>query len=380
MNKLRSALAFLLALVILSLSCAGAESTVSVTELSKYGNLILSVSGSEFLGMGYTYGDIITVNIGNISFDMPVCTNYTDVAVDEPVCRVEIDTQTSEDNVALALNAANLAQAAGIAQKISIEEEPGYRWEYAEGVSLPLPVEINLKEAGGYYDEWMLHALERSNNREDYPHLTDAQFANFREITTTGMGKGKLYRSSSPVNPELGRSAYADAAAKEAGIWNIVNLADSISPMQSFLGHYGLCNVIGLNLSVDFAAPEFEAGLAKGFRFMIENDGPYLIHCNEGKDRAGFTSAILECLMGAAVHEVLDDYMVTYYNYYGVENGSAQYYAIAEGNLKKSLETAFDVGNLYAKGISLSEEAHAYMIEKLGLSEDEIAALKAKLS
>ena len=380
MRKIQSTFALLLVLALLPLICAWAEPTVSVTELSKYGNLTLSVSGTEFLGMGFDYGDIIRVNIGDASFDMPVCTNYTDVPVDMPVCRVEIDAQTGEDNVALALNAANLAQAAGIAEKITTEEEPGYRWEYAEGIELPLPIEITMKKAGGYYDEWLLHALERSNLREDYPHLTDAQFANFREITTTGMGRGKLYRSSSPVNDEIGRNGYANAAAEEAGIRSIVNLADSVSPMQSFVGHYGFCNVIGLNLSVDFAAPEFEEGLARGFRFMIENDGPYLIHCNEGKDRAGFTSAILECLMGADLHEVLADYMVTYYNYYGVEPGSAQYYAIAEGNLKKSLETAFDVDNLYAKDVSLSEEAEAYMLEKLGLSGDEIAKLKAKLS
>lgn len=380
MKKIQSVFAFLLALSLLMSFCAWAEPVVFVSALSKYGNLTLSVSGTEFLGLGYAYGDVITVNIGSMSFDMPVCTNYTDVPVDTPVCRVEIDAQTGEDNVSLALNAANLAQAAGIAEKITTEEEPGYRWEYAEGIELPLPIEISMKEAGGYYNEWLLHALERSNNREDYPHLTDAQFANFREITTSGMGKGKLYRSSSPVNDEIGRNGYANAAAEEAGIRTIVNLADSVSPMQSFVGHYGFCNVIGLNLSVDFAAQEFEEGLARGFRFMIESDGPYLIHCNEGKDRAGFTSAILECLMGAAVHEVLDDYMVTYYNYYGVEPGSTQYYAIAEGNLKKSLEAAFDVDNLYAKGVNLSEEAEAYMQEKLMLSKEEIAILKAKLS
>lgn len=378
MKKVYAILALVLVFALLAVGYA--EASISAIELSKYGNLTLSVSGSEFLGMGYAYGDMITVNIGEATFEMPVCTNYTDVPVNMPVCRVEIDMQTGEDNVALALNASNLAQAAGIAEKITIEEEPGYRWDFAEGVSLPLPIEVSLKEAGGYYDEWMLHALERSNNREDYPHLTDAQFANFREITTTGMGEGVLYRSSSPVNAEIGRSSYADAAAKEAGVRSIVNLADSIAPMQSFPGHYNDCNVIGLNLSVDFTAPDFEAGLAKGFRFIIENDGPYLIHCNEGKDRAGFASAILECLMGAGVHEVLDDYMVTYYNYYGVEPGSAQYYAIAEGNLKKSLEAAFDVGNLYAKGISLSDEAAAYMQEKLGLSAEEVSALKAKLS
>lgn len=359
---------------------ACAQDSLCVVGISKYGNLSLSVSGTEFLAQGYAYGDVIRVEIAGTELEMPVCTNYTDVPTDAPICRIEIDPQTGEDNAVLAINAANLASFTGIAEKIAIEEEPGYRWEYAQGIELPLPIEISLQEAGGYYDEWMLHALERSNNREDYPHLTDARFANFREITTSGMGKGKLYRSSSPINPEIGRNDYADAAAKEAGIQTIVNLADSISPMQSFLGHYGSCNVIGLNLSVDFAAPEFEEGLAEGFRFIIENDGPYLVHCNEGKDRAGFASAILECLMGASVQEVLEDYMVTYSNYYGVETGSAQYYAIMEGNLKKSLETAFDVGNLYAKGVNLAIEAEEYALEKLGLTAGEIASLKAKLA
>ena len=46
-------------------------------------------------------------------------------------------------------------------------------------------------------------------------------------ISTTGIGYGTLYRSSSPVNPEISRNAYADAAIEAAGIKTVVNLADS---------------------------------------------------------------------------------------------------------------------------------------------------------
>jgi len=53
------------------------------------------------------------------------------------------------------------------------------------------------------------------------------------------------------------------------------------------------------------------------FRFIIANDGPYLIHCTEGKDRAGFVSAVLEALMGADLQEIVADYMKSYENYYG---------------------------------------------------------------
>ena len=65
----------------------------------------------------------------------------------------------------------------------------------------PIAVSFALKEAGAYYDQWMIHQLTRTNERADYATLTDEAFANFRVIATTGMGAGKLYRSSSPVNP-----------------------------------------------------------------------------------------------------------------------------------------------------------------------------------
>ncbi len=70
-------------------------------------------------------------------------------------------------------------------------------------------------------------AKRRSNNRVDYPSLSDLEFANFRAVNTTGMGKGKLYRSSSPVNPWGNRNLIADNAARTAGIKTFVNIADT---------------------------------------------------------------------------------------------------------------------------------------------------------
>ena len=81
-------------------------------------------------------------------------------------------------------------------------------------------------EKGGYYDEWLIHQLVRTNNREDYKHLSDAEFANFRNVATTGMGKNALYRSSSPINDEIGRNTYADKAAEAAGVKTFMNLAN----------------------------------------------------------------------------------------------------------------------------------------------------------
>ena len=237
-----------------------------------------------------------------------------------------------------------------------------------------------MKEKGGYYDQWVMHQLVRSENREDYPDLNDMEFANFRVIATTGMGEGKLYRSSSPVNPEINRSKEADAAAADAGVRTFINLADNEETMKAYEGfadsYYAKQNIIGLNLGVDFAADEFKAGLAEGFRFIAANEAPYLVHCNEGKDRAGFTAAVLEALMGASAEEITTDYMVTYYNYYGVQPGTEQYDVIAASNIQKSLAAAFEMTSIFEGDL---QAAAVNYLTNIGLTAEEIAAVQANL-
>jgi protein tyrosine/serine phosphatase len=235
-----------------------------------------------------------------------------------------------------------------------------------------------MKEEGGYREEWLIPQLIRTNERTDYSHLSDEAFANFRVIGTTGIGNGVLYRSSSPINPDLGRNTYADKAARDAGIITVVNLADHSDVYDGTENsYYSTCQVTYVNLGMDFLSKTTLSGIAEGMRFIINNDGPYLIHCNEGKDRAGFVSALLECLMGATLDEVIDDYMVTYYNYYGVEEGSEKYNAVVNNNLIDVLNATFKVEDVYKA--NLAAEAEAFLTEDAGLTADEVSALKAKL-
>ena len=350
---------------------------ITVTEIQKYGNLVLSIKGTELMEQGFAYGDVITAAIGGNEYEMPVGSNYSDVDNGCLVCRVTAP--NDGDAVILAINMGDLATTAGIAVKTKTEAEPGYRWDYT--AAQPVEVAITMKEKGGYYDQYVMHQLARTNEREDYAHLTDEAYANFRQVTTSGMGEGKLYRSSSPVNPELNRNSYADAAMKAAGVKTVVNLADTLEGMQAYEGYgdtyYQGCRIIPLNLGVDFAAEDFQAGLAQGLKFMAANEGPYLVHCNEGKDRAGFTAAVLECLMGASAQEVVADYMTTYANYYGVAPGSEQFKVVASSNIEKSLAAAFGVADIYAA--DLAAEAEDYLTQTLGLTAEETAALKANL-
>ena len=349
-----------------------ARITTTVYEIAKHGNLVLYMYGSDLYEKGFEHGDVVEIAIGENKWDVPLCTSYSDVDNGEAVLRATGET----DGVVLALNMGDFATTAQIAQKTAIEEEPGYRWDYL--TESPVQITITLKEKGGYREQWLIRQLVRTNERADYSHLSDEAFANFRSINTTGMGENKLYRSSSPINPDLGRSTYADNAAEAAGIMTVVNLADNSNTYEGAeSSYYSTCRVVYVNLGMDFLSESTLKGLAEGMRFIINHDGPYLIHCNEGKDRAGFVSALLECLMGATLDEVIDDYMVTYYNYYGVEDGGEKYDAIVKNNLIKALNTTYKVDDVYKA--DLAAEAEAFLTEDAGLTADEVAALKARL-
>ena len=367
-----------LCLLLLWVLPAAAEGRVIVADIQKYGNLVLSMTGSDFLKQGYAYGDIVTVTIAGTEYEMPVGSNYSDVDQGSMICRAVVKAETGEDQLILAINMGDLATATGIAEKEKTEADPGYIWHFR--VREPVEVTFAMKEAGGYRDQIMIHQLVRSENRDSYPELTDAEYANFRMISTGRIRENTLYRSSSPVNPEINRNQEADEAAREAGIRTFINLADTAQGMKAYDGYaqsyYSTQPVICLNLGVDFNAEEFRRGLAEGLHFLAEGEAPFLVHCNEGKDRAGFVSAVLEALMGATAEEITADYMKTFYNYYGVEPGTEQYDVIAGSNIQKSLATAFGIESIF--DAELEPAAENYLME-IGLTPDEIGAIKAKL-
>ncbi|MBE5956064.1 MAG: LPXTG cell wall anchor domain-containing protein [Lachnospiraceae bacterium] len=358
---------------------------------TKYGNVYTDCTADNFVNeLGLTWGDLVTVKFLDQELVLPVVPTYSYVDSGKPAIILEkTDKGTPTGYVSLAINMGNFGETYGLATKTT-DADGNWSWTACEGVTFPVDVTYELAEKEGYMAEYILHELNRTNNREDYAHLSDEEFANFREVTTTGIGDNKLYRTSSPINPELGRNAYADAALEKAGVTVIMNLADDKATAESYEGfadtYYSKQNVIYLNLGVDFAADDFKEGLAKGLRFFAENEGVYAVHCTEGKDRAGFVNALLECLTGATYEEVVEDYMVTYINYYGVEKDSDKYNAIAQSNIIKTLESAFEL-TATAKTAraatalataDLAIEAEEY-IKSLGLTDAEIAQLKENL-
>lgn len=165
-----------------------------------------------------------------------------------------------------------------------------------------------------------------------------------------------------------------------------MNLTDTDEKIKNYEGfedsYYSGLKYIALNLPVDFKSEQFRSALAEGFKFMAANPGVYAFHCTEGKDRAGFTAAILECLMGAGYDEVVADYMVTYYNYYGIKPGEARYETYIKENIAGILKEAFifkkSDRKKDLKTRNLSKCAEKYL-KSIGLTSTEIDQLKKNL-
>ena len=368
-------------------SVNGTFPSSSNDDIAKYGNIYTDINGADLFAAGFTWGDVVTVKFLEQTIEMPIVPTFSYVDQGTPGVFVNKNGETGEPTgrVFMAINMGNFAEFYGLATKTT-NPDKSYYWTPMEGVEFPVPVTITVADQGGYATEMEIRDINRTNNRDDYPGLTDEEFANFRRITTTGMGD-HLYRGSSPINPEIGRNTYADAAIENAGVTVIMNLANSQAEAEAYEGfadtYYSGQNVIYLNLGVDFAAEDFQAGLANGLRHFAQNEGVYYVHCTEGKDRAGFVSALLECLMGATYDEVVADYLKTYTNYYTVVDGVQQPLsretldAIASSNIIKTLKTAFEVEDLTAA--DLAAEAEEY-VKAIGLTDDEIAALKTNLA
>lgn len=326
----------------------------SIVEVSKYGNVYLDVTVPEFLSV-FTEGDLVTIKAGGQEVLAPVVTAYSDVDTAQPLVKVD------GTNVEVALSYADFAG--------------------TYGTALGSVIDITMAEKGGYLTEYEIRHLVKSEDRADYS--SDVQFANFRSLSGGNIIKNLVYRSSSP---SLGdeRSAYADRLAKEAGIRTVVNLADSQESLLEGLdpdSYYASLNeegrVICLNMGIDYRSEDFATKLAEGIRFVLADpQAPVLIHCNEGKDRAGLVSALLEALAGATMDEIVSDYMTTYENYYGVKKGSQQYEAIS-GIIREFFN---EINGRPFPESMLKAVSEAYLTGRCGLSEAEVDSLEALIT
>ena len=142
-------------------------------------------------------------------------------------------------------------------------------------------VTVRMKEKGGCLNVQEAMTMTYSNDRKDYPNLTDAEFANARAVKAGNIASGVLYRSSTPFTNEINRANYVP-------------------------------------LKTDPTADDYNKKLIAALKELPSRPAPYVVHCMEGKDRTGYVCALLEGLCGATYEEIVTDYLITYDNYYGV--------------------------------------------------------------
>lgn len=233
--------------------------------------------------------------------------------------------------VELAVFNGSFASAYGLAE-LTTKEDGTLGHEAMEGIEFPISVTIEMVEKGGYNDTYAIFDLKRIRSLEDYEGMSIAQFANYRMVAASGIGEGKIYRSTSPINPNIdaikNRNIAADILAGLDGVKSFVNLSDTAETAAQFEGfedsYYSKQNVLYLSLGVDFNSELNKAGIVEMMNFLADAPTSVLIHDNESQNRTGFVCALLECLMGASLDEVVQDYMGTFSNYYGVTAGTDQ--------------------------------------------------------
>ena len=137
---------------------------------------------------------------------------------------------------------------------------------------------------------------------------------------------------------------------------------------------------IGYNPGKYFKGKSEKEAYLEYFESILENDGPYYIHCLEGKDRTGFVCMVIESLLGATYEEIVDDYFTTYHNYYGIEKGSDNYEVIKSIHIDEMIRYVFDFQeSTNLLGANYYSKDTEYLLH-IGLTQDQINAVQTKLS
>ncbi|MCR4935550.1 MAG: tyrosine-protein phosphatase [Oscillospiraceae bacterium] len=374
------ALLLLLGMALHGMADAPAVLTASagVGDIRANGDILLSLTGAELLGAGYNFGDLVTVRFLDRSLELPFCGDDAELSPGSPALLA----RERDPQVLLSVKSGDFATSYGIAVRTTYAETV-YFWTYQQNVTGPVSFTIapNAPEEESPEPSEGPAPTEDPAPREDFPSQAEREYANFRAVNTQGMGRGTLYRTASPVDPQNLRNTIADAAIAAVGVTVVMNLADDLETLLAYPGfadtYYATTNYIALNMGLDFFIEDFQAKLLLGLRHFAANPGVYAVHCTWGKDRVGFVIAVLECLMGASYEEIIADYMISHSTYSGVTVDDPSYLSIANENIVNSLRLAFGVSEL--QSADLAAEAEEY-VRAIGLSEADLAALKANLS
>ncbi|MDR0377369.1 MAG: tyrosine-protein phosphatase [Spirochaetaceae bacterium] len=219
-------------------------------------------------------------------------------------------------------------------------------------------------------------------DHEDF-YRGKSDLANFREVCAGGIAPKRLYRSCHPIIYG-NRGPGMMELAQQAGIAAVLNLSDNeeiLSRKAPLVPWYHKLfqedRIIALNMDFDVFGDRFFGKLNRGVKFIIDREGPYLIHCVRGIERTGFFVMLLEMLMGAEKTEIVNDYLKSFSGKPGFEKDS--WYYKQEHNYFIAVMKKLNGGKSAQTNI-LPILAEKYLLENAGLTRLEVDLLKARLS
>ena len=372
---------------------ASAEPETAVLKIENYpvihetefGGVYIKMTIDEFNEVGFKYGDSVDVEFSNgyKLEDIPYYNGYY-VDAGSPL----LIAYPGYDYIKAAINYGDdLWERAGL--QSDLLQAPKTLW-LAAGLEEKSTATVTLREAGRYADVQEARDIHYSDDRTKFD--SDVIFANFRNMKMGDIKENILYRSASPCDNQHSRAPYVDDLIEEAGVRCIMNLSDNETKLEKyisaddfdspyFLSLYEEGKVLPLALNMNYLSDEFAAKIARGLTAMGETEGPYLVHCTEGKDRTGFVCMLIEALAGASYEEIVDDYMVTYDNYYKITEDSdpAKYTTIKEKNLDAMLKCVVNDTSVDIETADLSVYARNYLLHA-GMTDAQIDAFLAKIS
>lgn len=360
---------FVLLLMMMVLAACGGnktEQTYSVIQDNEFGNVYLDVSIEDFTAAGFQLGDSCDVHFSNgLSLeDIPFYNGFY-VRYGMPV----VVAYPGYEHIAVSRKSQGLWPDSGLTENDTAT--------------------VTLRKSGKYLNEQETFSQSHSDNIGDY--RDEEQFANFRALSGGSLKDDFLYRGASPVDNQHNRASVVDALLEKNGIRFVLDLADSDEKYlgyreeAGFSSHYaaGLydadCMAL-LDMSADYASDDFKQKLASGLKKILSSEGPVFIHCMEGKDRTGFVCCLLEALAGASYDEMLDDYMMTYEDYYGItkQDSPEKYDAIASLYFDELIAFLHGTEEHGAAG-DYTQDAVNYLLDS-GMTEQELYSLRNMIS
>ena len=347
----------------------------AVLSEGEYETIVIDTTTDDMNAAGYHIGDQLRVTIGDDSFTVTYVEKYTGIGVMGGFASTTDHWGDHHIRIGYFNVDAWKKTGASMGDKVSLD--------YAGK-------DPNMSKIPKYL---------KGSNRSYDGSITPEVFCNYREIHGGNLKEGEFYRSVAPFGVGYDSTPLINDIYTKIGIEYIVDLGDDASSIERCRQAYGddlyalqlydSGNVFAEHLFPDVnIRPEV---MKTAMCAVIESEGKTIVCCYLGKDRTGMTCAMLQSLAGSSYEDVKRDYMFSYVDLYGVEEGSEEYetlgkmmfdryfYLLGHPGIEDQAED-FDWSVIDGYEFDLKSITENFLREKSGMTEEEMELLMERIT